>query len=285
MDKDYKLVKSDKTSFEIKEENLTKIEIPQVHHKPMRAIEETPSGYDDPRWTEKSRLIKARDNYTCQICHTFDPSSGDFIFVKQGEYETIHHYDCYANSYNIQVMNMMLVITFDFHYGYHLAMPRLNVHHRIYYRHRNLWEYSDGCLVTLCERCHHYYHSLDGYNVPIVGKNAEGQDIVIGKCQTKPYNPVLDHTDLRTFSPLALVKENLWGEGLHGEELQEFQKAKDEGKHWYDYCKVLDDSVVSIRYFASYDTKVNKHSPEETKSIAEFIIDDFLENILGFSKE
>lgn len=31
----------------------------------------------------------------------------------------------------------------------------LNVHHRIYFKEREPWEYEDWCLVTLCETCHH----------------------------------------------------------------------------------------------------------------------------------
>lgn len=30
----------------------------------------------------------------------------------------------------------------------------LHVHHRLYERGRDPWEYEDGMLVTLCERCH-----------------------------------------------------------------------------------------------------------------------------------
>jgi hypothetical protein len=30
----------------------------------------------------------------------------------------------------------------------------LNVHHRIYYKDRDLWDYNDDELETLCDRCH-----------------------------------------------------------------------------------------------------------------------------------
>ena len=156
-----------------------------MDNESMSLIDETPLGYEDPKWIEKSNSIKARDNYTCQLCHTFNPSLGDFIFVKQGEYDTIHHYYWAGTSkYDIQVRGYILIITFDFMPGFHLAMPRLNVHHKIYYRNRNLWDYPDDCLVTLCEDCHHYVHSLNDIGIPIVEEHSDGKTTLIGK--TRP---------------------------------------------------------------------------------------------------
>jgi len=40
----------------------------------------------------------------------------------------------------------------------HEAKMTLAVHHRIYYEGRDPWEYDDGLLVTLCERCHDHEH-------------------------------------------------------------------------------------------------------------------------------
>ena len=285
MDQIFNFQKSDKSSFEIKEANLEQLKMPGMDNESMSLIDETPLGYEDPRWVEKSNSIKARDNYTCQLCHTFNPSLGDFIFVKQGEYDTIHHYYWAGTSkYDIQVRGYILIITFDFLPGFHLAMPRLNVHHTIYYRNRNLWDYPDDCLVTLCEDCHHYVHSLNDIGIPIVEEHSDGKTTLIGKTRPKQYQPILDHTDLGTFHPLALVEENRWGLGLKGQDLIDYKRAEKENKQWFEYHNILDNNVVRISYFTAENRHMIKRTPEEIEKAANFIIKDFLENILGFSK-
>lgn len=285
MDQIFNFQKSDKSSFEIKEANLEQLKMPGMDNESMSLIDETPLGYEDPRWVEKSNSIKARDNYTCQLCHTFNPSLGDFIFVKQGEYDTIHHYYWAGTSkYDIQVRGYILIITFDFLPGFHLAMPRLNVHHKIYYRNRNLWDYPDDCLVTLCEDCHHYVHSLNDIGIPIVEEHSDGKTTLIGKTRPKQYQPILDHTDLGTFHPLALVEENRWGLGLKGQDLIDYKRAEKEKKQWFEYHNILDNNVVRISYFTAENRHMIKRTPEEIEKAANFIIKDFLENILGFSK-
>ena len=285
MDQIFNFQKSEKSSFEIKEASLEQLKMPGMDNESMSLVDETPLGYEDPRWIEKSNSIKARDNYTCQLCHTFNPSLGDFIFVKQGEYDTIHHYYWAGTSkYDIQVRGYILIITFDFLPGFHLAMPRLNVHHKIYYRNRNLWDYPDDCLVTLCEDCHHYVHSLNDIGIPIVEEHSDGKTTLIGKTRPKQYQPILDHTDLGTFHPLALVEENRWGLGLKGQDLIDYKRAEKENKQWFEYHNILDNNVVRISYFTAENRHMIKRTPEEIEKAANFIIKDFLENILGFSK-
>ena len=282
----FNFLKKDRSSFEIKEENLEKIEMPDMAKEPLPIVGEAQTGYDDPRWIEKSNSIKARDNYTCQLCHAFNPMQEGLVFIQQGEYETYHHYYWAGNSrYDIHVKGYILTINIDFYPGFHLAVPRLNVHHKIYYKNRDLWDYQDDCLVTLCENCHHYIHSLNDIGIPIVEETPVGQTILLGRTEPKPYHTKLDHTDLGTFKPLALVEENRWGVGLNGQELALFRRAKSENKQWYDYHEILDNNVLHISYFTCYDPRINKHTPEETKKVADFIIQDFIENILGFSKQ
>lgn len=282
----YNFFKKNNPNFAKDEERLEEIEMNFETSEPISIVEEEQKGYNDDRWIEKSKLIKERDNYTCQLCHAFDARQGHFIFMKQGEYETCHHYYWAGSSkYDIYVKGYLLSIYIDFYPGYHLAMPRLNVHHKIYYRNRNLWDYEDDCLVTLCEDCHHFIHSLNNIGIPIVDKDSKGQNVLIGRTKPNPYHPQLDHTDLGTFKPLALVKENLWGDGLKGQDLVDFKKAKIQNKEWYDYHEIFDNDVAQISYFTSYDKSINNHSPEEMKKIAEFIILDFIENILGFRKQ
>lgn len=276
--------KYNKPSFEIKEEYLEQISMPDITKESICAVDEIQTGYEDPRWIEKSNTIKARDNYTCQLCHAFNPMQGDFVFVKQGEYDTLHHYYWAGNNkYDIYVQGYILTITFDFMPGFHLAMPRLNVHHKIYYRNHELWDYPDDCLVTLCENCHHYVHSLNDVGIPIVEMNADGDTKLIGKTQPKNYLSKLDHTDLGSFRPLALVEEKRWGYRLNEQDLADFMQAKLDNKQWYDHHDVLDDNVVRISYFTADNPYFTEHTKEEAKIVADFIINDFIENILGFS--
>ena len=71
---------------------------------------------------------------------------------------------------------------------------------------------------------------------------------------------------------------------LTGQDLADFQRAKNENKKWYDYHEIFDNNVAHISYFTSYDSKINKCAPDEMRKIADFIIMDFIENILGFKK-
>ena len=286
MDQNFSFRK-EKSCFEIKQDQLEQFTQGNLNPENNHIVDEEQSGYEDSRWTEKSKEIKARDNYTCQLCHAFNPSLDGYVFLQQGDYETVHRYYWAGdNYYEIYVIGYSpLTISFHFFNSFHLVMPRLNVHHKVYYRNRKLWDYKDDELVTLCEDCHHYIHSLKNIGIPIVEENTNGKVTLIGRTQPKPYNPQIDHTDLGTFKPLALVEENLWGDELHGQELADFNKAKREKKPWYDYHEILNDEVMNISYFTSYDKRINNHTPEETRSVVDFIVKDFIENILGFRKK
>lgn len=284
MEEFFSYLKKDSSSFKIKKEELEQF-LPDIPEETdIEDIQQT--GYEDKRWIERSKSIKACDNYTCQLCHTFNPSIADLVFVKHGKYDTTHrYYWAGENYYDIYVKGYILTITFHFYAGFHLVMPRLNVHHKVYYRNRDMWDYQDEDLVTLCENCHHYIHSLKDIGIPIVEKQSDGSIKLIGRTQPKSYKPVFDHTDLGTFKPFSIVEENLWGYGLKGQDLIDFKRAKSENKQWYDYRNILDEDVVDISYFTSYDRRINDHTPEEIKGVVDFIVNDFIENILGYRKK
>ncbi len=284
MNKIFRFHKNNRPSFEIKEDCLEQIEMTNMAKEPMSIVDEIQTGYNDPRWIEKSNSIKARDNYTCQLCHAFNPMQERLVFVQQGKYETYHQYIADRSSYIIYVKDYDFTVNIDFYSGYHLAMPRLNVHHKVYFRNKMLWDCPDDCLVTLCENCHHYIHSLSDIAIPIVEDNSAGPAILIGKTQLKPYKPKLDHTDLGTFEPLSLVKENRWGFGLNANNKDDYNRAKEENKKWYEYQDILDNHVVHISYFKCFDPRWNKYTPDEIQKVADFVIQEFVENILGFSK-
>lgn len=284
MNKIFRFHKNNRPSFEIKEDCLEQIEMTNLAKEPMSIVDEIQTGYNDPRWIEKSNSIKARDNYTCQLCHAFNPMQERLVFVQQGKYETYHQYIADRSSYIIYVKDYDFTVNIDFYSGYHLAMPRLNVHHKVYFRNKMLWDCPDDCLVTLCENCHHYIHSLSDIAIPIVEDNSAGPAILIGKTQLKPYKPKLDHTDLGTFEPLSLVKENRWGFGLNANNKDDYNRAKEENKKWYEYQDILDNHVVHISYFKCFDPRWNKYTPDEIQKVADFVIQEFVENILGFSK-
>ena len=284
MDSNINYVKTDKSNFEIKEESIQQIVISKLENQDVPIVEEKEYDYEDPKWIEKSNSIKARDNYTCQCCHAFNPMQGGLMFIQQGEYETYHQYNPPSN-YMIHVKDYDFTINIDFYAAYHLTMPRLNVHHKIYYKNRKLWDYKDEELVTLCEDCHHYIHSLTDYRIPIVEETSNNKLILVGELKPKPYIHKLDHTDLYSFRPLSIVKENHWGLDLKGNDLIAFQQAKNENKKWYDYQNILDQHVARITHFKCYDPRWNKNSPEEIRKVADFVIKDFIENIMCYRKK
>ncbi|MBR2236204.1 MAG: hypothetical protein IJ892_14260 [Prevotella sp.] len=277
------LLKNDKLSYKRKENQFNLIELNTIVKDSLCFIDERQTGYEDPRWIEKSNSIKARDNYTCQLCHAFNPMQEGGIFIRQGEYYTLHYYDSEKSKYIIGVQNYDISINIDFMYGFYLAMPRFNVHHKIYYRNRKLWDYQDDCLVTLCEYCHHFIHSLNDVGIPIVEERKDGNTILVGKTQPKSY--VLNHTDLGTFKPFAIVKENRWGDGLADQDLADFRRAKSENKKWYDHCQTVNlNEILRIRTIKSYDPQCNKYTHEEIERVVKFIIYDFIGSILCLSK-
>ena len=51
------------------------------------------------------------------------------------------------------------------------------------------------------------------------------------------------------------------------------------------YQNIFDQHVERITHFKCYDPRWNKYSPDEIRNVADFIIMDFIENILCYRKK
>ena len=122
MKKIFSFYKSDKSHFEKKEEHIEQIKILDKSNELVVSLyDEDQTGYDDLRWINKSNSIKARDNYTCQLCHAFNSMQGGPVFIQQGKYKTFHLYTRNINScYVIHVDDYNFDINFEFYDGFHL---------------------------------------------------------------------------------------------------------------------------------------------------------------------
>lgn len=115
--------------------------------------------YTSPKWKEKRDFILSRDNYTCQNCNTFDPSLGqvEILNSMDGGIE-FHNYDKITNTYSIDLSQKGLKVEIIFTPGMWINMPVLQVHHRRYFENRDIWDYNDIELITMCKECHTNYH-------------------------------------------------------------------------------------------------------------------------------
>jgi hypothetical protein len=127
--------------------------------------------YNDKRWLSKREEILKRDNYTCQneLCKTFNPSKGfvQIINPENGDLELHYYNNNYRSIYTLTSYQRNLTIDIDFGSGYWIVMPVLQVHHKRYIEGRELWDYNDNDLITLCKQCHtslHLNEPIDFYN-------------------------------------------------------------------------------------------------------------------------
>lgn len=171
--------------------------------------------YQSPEWKEKRKEILYRDDYTCQKCGTFDPSMGLIIkfktTIEPPHFDGIdmywngpetHEYNRYSGEYTIQKDGMTITIPFSPH---KIVMPILQVHHKKYIKNRELWEYSNDDLVTLCENCHNKEHVTN--NIPCF--DSENKKVI---SYTNLIYTDLDKFDsnyiFRNFKPWSFVHEN-----------------------------------------------------------------------------
>lgn len=123
--------------------------------------------YQQNKWKERRSEILIRDNYTCQCCHTFNPQLGmvelyrkDNMSLEQHWYESSPG----SSTYHIASTATGLTITLEFGKTW-LVLPILQVHHKRYVENKEIWDYQDSDLITLCKECHSLIH--ENISIPI----------------------------------------------------------------------------------------------------------------------
>jgi 5-methylcytosine-specific restriction endonuclease McrA len=124
--------------------------------------------YQTIEWLSKRQIIIERDNFTCQSCRQFDPSSGSVkIFNSIDQDFEFHRYNSSSSEYILTSSKNSITLTIDFHWGTWLVMPILQVHHKRYIESIKIWEYANEDLTTLCKSCHtetHQKNKIEIYN-------------------------------------------------------------------------------------------------------------------------
>ena len=132
--------------------------------------------YNIKEWQNKRMDILTRDNFTCQNCKTFNPSIGLVeIYNKNDSSLELHQYESSPMHSLYRISSQKTGITLEIEFGLDwLVLPILQVHHKRYIDNRDVWDYDDSDLVTLCKDCHTLVHeSLD---IPVF--DSKGQLLV-----------------------------------------------------------------------------------------------------------
>lgn len=113
-------------------------------------------------WTEKRQEILQRDNFTCQICRQFNPGLGTVEVINELDEEIeLHEFlncpDPFQNEYRIS--QSRTGYTFEINFGNCWPVfPVMQVHHKKYISMREVWDYENEDLITLCKSCHFNFH-------------------------------------------------------------------------------------------------------------------------------
>lgn len=125
--------------------------------------------YSSLEWKQKRNEILIRDNFHCQneSCKNFDPSKG-IVQIKNGDDLEFHEYksDPGESLYILTSSQKDITINLDFYTDW-LVLPVMQVHHKRYIENRNLWEYDNADLITLCKVCHttlHFQREIEFYD-------------------------------------------------------------------------------------------------------------------------
>ncbi len=118
------------------------------------------NNYKSPEWRRKRKIILNRDNYTCIDCGAFNPMCGTVFRQSNSNFEK-HDYTYFRlagwNHYKIYSDKIGRTIEVDLH-NCRFVFATMQVHHCKYVMEKNLWEYDDIDLVTLCKTCHTKRH-------------------------------------------------------------------------------------------------------------------------------
>ena len=213
--------------------------------------------YESKEWKNKREKILKRDNYTCQCCHCSNPSLGDVI-VEKGRYIEVHSYDMHTGNYHIGSEKYDINLDINLGYGKKIVMPILNVHHKLYIIDREIWEYDDDDLITLCQKCHQTLHSSEEIEIPIVKEITKGRFVKIDKCTAKP--------TLQTFNPRQIETFPSWS-------------VVEKRNHKYEFAEKIEPSC-SIIYIEN--PNFNK---EQSQKYATEILQDFIQNKLKYTSK
>ncbi len=116
--------------------------------------------YQTENWREKRREILIRDNFTCKICGTFNPSEGQVEVSNEVENcIEMHQYDSENSVYTLSTSVSPITIEINYRRGLWLVTPILQAHHRRYIQNRLAWEYENDDFICICQECHNKYHS------------------------------------------------------------------------------------------------------------------------------
>ena len=213
--------------------------------------------YESKEWKNKREKILKRDNYTCQCCHCSNPSLGDVI-VEKGRYIEVHSYDMHTGNYHIGSEKYDINLDINLGCGKKIVMPILNVHHKLYIIDREIWEYDDDDLITLCQKCHQTLHSSEEIEIPIVKEITKGRFVKIDKCTAKP--------TLQTFNPRQIETFPSWS-------------VVEKRNHKYEFAEKIEPSC-SIIYIEN--PNFNK---EQSQKYATEILQDFIQNKLKYTSK
>lgn len=140
--------------------------------------------YSEIEWQKKRTKILQRDNFTCKMCKTFNPSLGivEILDDENGIVE-LHEYESSPGHslYRLSSSGTGQTISMDFGVNW-LVLPILQIHHIKYIESCEIWEYEDNDLITLCKTCHTQVH--EHLEIPTYDKTGK----LIGKRKYEPEN-------------------------------------------------------------------------------------------------
>lgn len=122
---------------------------------------------DLKNWTHKRWTILHRDNYTCQRCKSFNPQLGTVeIYDNSSNSWELHEYESSPaySLYRISSQKHGITIELDFDTDW-LVLPILQIHHKRYIKEKEISDYADNDLITLCKQCHTVLHANE--EIPI----------------------------------------------------------------------------------------------------------------------